>query len=350
MGAFQKMDGIAAVSQGHMDTLFADHGYPEHRMDIIPGGINESIFSPKKLTRPQKLAARESLIDEVNASRQENDIPEIPETSAEAIKSGRVIFGFGRMVEAKGIVNAVKSMKHTLEEHPDAVYVYAGGNIPPKQEEEKRVLEQSLEYAREHGYEDRIVFLGRQDQIKCSEWLDASDVYLHAANLEPFGLAPQEAAATGIPVVLSMNAGVAEVLRNNRQALHVDPLNPEDISKQTSMVLSNPKTLGRRLSDQALLYIEKEATWSGRTSQLLKFAQDAHEYTNVPAPLKTITDADPKKAERLLSEREPSKSQTADQRALMREARGIMLDLVSTVRTGPAVVLEIDNDKLEAEG
>ena len=128
----------------------------------------------------------------------------------------------------------------------------------------------------EHGYEDRVVFLGRQDQQTINQWLNVSDIYLHAAHLEPFGLAPQEAASTGIPVVMSMNAGACDVLKNNQHVLHTDPKKPVDIAKQVGRLLSNPH-LATRCAQQAVETIQATCTWEARASDLDSFAHEAEE-------------------------------------------------------------------------
>lgn len=261
LSALAHVDGVACVSSAHLNSLFDDYSYPEDQMAVIPGGINHAVF------RQIKGVSRDDLIAPLE------DRDDLSDATRAAIRDGHVVFGYGRFVRAKGILNAVKAMEHILTAHPDAVYVYAGGNMPPKSEEEKALYLECMDHARAKGYADRIAFLGRQDQTVIAQWLNASNAYLHCALLEPFGLAPQEAAATGIATVISKNAGVSEVLENNIHTLHTDPQSPRDIAKQVGRVLSNP-ALGHRLAMMAVDYINNQATWAARAQQTVDFLQE----------------------------------------------------------------------------
>lgn len=265
LSALSRADGMICVSQTHMKYLFDDYGYLEDQMAIVPGGIKGDVFYKK--SEAEKIGLKEGLLANLKESR-----PDICDETFNALQNGQIVFGFGRLVRAKGVVNAVKSMEIILQRFPQAVYVYAGGNVPGKTEEEVSLLDEALEFAKSRGYADRVIFLGRQDQSDIADWLAVSNVYLHAAGLEPFGLAPQEAAATGIPCVISKYAGVAEVLENNIHALHIDPDNTKDIAKQVGRLLSN-SDLADRLSEQAVEYVEKNATWAGRAKHIIDFIQ-----------------------------------------------------------------------------
>jgi glycosyltransferase involved in cell wall biosynthesis len=234
-------------------------------MTIVPGGINQTVFH--KIDAP-KGDIRKSFIESEGNSL----TPEQKEIMGSA--DTNIILGFGRMVEAKGILQAVKAMEHILKEDPKAAYVYIGGNVPPKNEEERHVYKSALEYAKDHRYSDRIQFLGRRDQSVINQCLNFSKAYLHAAFLEPFGLAPQEAASTGIPVVMSKEAGACDILHNNVHALHTDPTNPEDIAKQVIRVLKN-QALRERLATAAMEEINRTCTWDARAHQLDNFVEEA---------------------------------------------------------------------------
>ncbi len=265
IAALNKMDGMICVSQHHMKLLFTDYGFFEDQMAIIPGGANQKTFSNFNLSATEKHLEKDRLIAEALSHR-----TDIANSSREHIRNDNIIFGFGRLVEAKGVFNAVKSMEFTLKRFPNSVYVYAGGNIPPQNAEEKDLYDRCMAHAEEKGYKDRIIFLGRQDQKDIARWLNVSSVYLHAAYLEPFGLAPIEAAITGIPTVISKEAGVAELMENNEHTLHTNPEDPSDISKQVSRIINNP-LLASRLADEAQDVINQHATWDARAKQIVNF-------------------------------------------------------------------------------
>jgi mannosylfructose-phosphate synthase len=277
LSALASTDGVVCVSQAHMKLLFDDYGFPEDQMAIIPGGIKESVFYQK--SDEEKKGLKEKLISDLKSSR-----PDVADVTFSYLQTDDIVFGFGRLVRAKGVSNAVKALGFLLDSNPNTIYVYAGGNIPPKTEEERGILEEVTAYADAHGYKDRILFLGRQDQENIAKWLSISKIYLHAAGLEPFGLAPQEAAATGIACVISKYAGVAQVLENNIHVLHTDPENPADIAKQVKRLLHN-QLMVARLSKAAVEYIQRNATWDGRAKDIITFLQDEIRERYFPARL-----------------------------------------------------------------
>jgi sucrose-phosphate synthase len=64
---------------------------------------------------------------------------------------------------------------------------------------------------------------------------------------EPFGLSSLEAAALGVPVIVSRNAGVTEVLKS---CLQVEPLDADDLAEKILALIRRPK-LRLQLAEQA---------------------------------------------------------------------------------------------------
>ena len=281
--AIKRLDGIMPVSQGHLSILNKNYEYPLSQMQVIAGGINQRVFHPLNYTQEEKLSKRAILIEE--------HISIIGEERRSALQNGKIVLGFGRMILAKGIIEAVKSIEYLLKENLDVFYVYIGGNIPPQTPEEKKVFNKSLDYAKQNGYENRILFLGRQNQEKINQWLNVADVYVHSAYTEPFGLAPQEAASTGIPVVMSKFAGACDILKDNEHVMHIHPLKPEDIAQKVSLLLHD-KEVAARISTSAKEIVLRDCTWIARARALEKFcAKVEHEFmqerikaSNIPFP------------------------------------------------------------------
>lgn len=105
------------------------------------------------------------------------------------------------------------------------------------------------ERAKLDGLEHRIVFMGFRSDVP--RILSACDLMVHPARYEAYGLGVQEAIATGLPVLVSANAGVAERY-------------PTDLSE---LLITNPNDAGE-LADRLKHWRRNLGTWSSRVAAL----------------------------------------------------------------------------------
>jgi glycosyltransferase involved in cell wall biosynthesis len=83
--------------------------------------------------------------------------------------------------------------------------------------------------AREAGLSRWMHFLGFRSDVL--EWIGASDLMLHPARYEAYGLGVHEAICSGIPAMVSADAGVAERLEEPwRELLLRDPKDSEELA------------------------------------------------------------------------------------------------------------------------
>ena len=71
--------------------------------------------------------------------------------------------------------------------------------------------------ARKHGVQDRVHFLGKQDNV--NELLPLADLMLMPSEMESFGLAALEAMACRVPAVATRVGGVPELIENGRNGI-----------------------------------------------------------------------------------------------------------------------------------
>lgn len=72
-------------------------------------------------------------------------------------------------------------------------------------------------FAARHGVQDRIHFLGKQDNV--NELLPLADLMLMPSEMESFGLAALEAMACGVPTIATQVGGVPELIDDGRNGL-----------------------------------------------------------------------------------------------------------------------------------
>ena len=124
--------------------------------------------------------------------------------------SEKIVTFLGRVTFQKGPDYFVETAKRVLEKDPNVRFVLAGdGDMMPH----------IIERVAELGISDRFHFTGflRGDDI--NKMFGMSDVYVMPSISEPFGISPLEAMRARVPVVISKQSGVSEVLTH---AIKVD--------------------------------------------------------------------------------------------------------------------------------
>lgn len=128
--------------------------------------------------------------------------PKPKEFSFPEIGSHFVTF-LGRVTHQKGPAFFVEAAEKVLREFPDAHFIVAGaGDLLPHIIEKVAQLNMSANF-------HFTGFLSREQVDKV--W-SLTDVYVMPSVSEPFGIAPLEAIQGGVPVILSKQSGVAEVM------------------------------------------------------------------------------------------------------------------------------------------
>ena len=134
----------------------------------------------------------------------------------------------GRLTQQKGPDYFLRAAQKVLSLEPDVKFVIAGkGDL----------LDDLKELAEELGIKRKVVFTGFLKKDPVAKAFKAADVYVMPSLSEPFGIAPLEALAHDVPVIISRQSGVAEVLRH---VLKVDFWDTEDLANKILAVLRHP--------------------------------------------------------------------------------------------------------------
>jgi glycogen(starch) synthase len=96
-----------------------------------------------------------------------------------------------------------------------------------------------------------------------------TDVYVMPSVSEPFGIAPLEAIAQGVPVIISKQSGVSEVMAD---ALKVDFWDTEALAEAICSLLYR-KTLSKVLRRRSLDSLQR-VTWESAATKLNQLYHD----------------------------------------------------------------------------
>jgi len=160
----------------------------------------------------------------------------------------RFIVGVGSFDSIKGIDLAVKAVALLPEPRPPLVWIANSGN-----ETYKRTI---CELARSSGVDLRIQMAISDSELIAT--LNKAALLLYTSRLEPFGFAPLEANACGLPVVGVAEGGIRETVQDGVNGFLVDP-EAESIARAANRLLQNP-ALARQMGENAAVNVQR--TWN----------------------------------------------------------------------------------------
>ena len=127
-----------------------------------------------------------------------------------------------------------------------------------------------VERAASLGLARHVRFTGFLSGSDVERMYRTADVYVMPSVTEPFGIAPLEAIALDVPVIVSRNSGVAEVLRS---ALKVDFGNVDDLADKIIAVLTRPALRAALVAEGRRELTEMR--WERRAERLIDVYKDA---------------------------------------------------------------------------
>lgn len=158
----------------------------------------------------------------------------------------QVVF-LGRLTFQKGPDHFLRAAQLVAKAVPEAKFVYCGTGD---------MFDQLRAMSHRMGIEDRVHFAGFVSPHEAEEILKRSRVLVMPSVSEPFGLVALEAIHCGIPVIMSKQSGVKEVLH---RALQVDFWDHEKLADQMIASL-RLKDLSKQLVDEGMEQV-RQLSW-----------------------------------------------------------------------------------------
>jgi len=166
-------DAVIAVSELTKGILIDKYSIPGHKVSVVYNGMPESGF--------------ERIVPVVRPFRE------------------KIITFVSRITYQKNPENFLCAARRILDKDDNFRFIMAGnGNL----------LHPMIERAAKLGISSKIHFPGFLDRPAMSRLFSMTDVYVMPSVSEPFGISPLEAIQAGVPVIVSRQSGVQEVLRH----------------------------------------------------------------------------------------------------------------------------------------
>lgn len=116
----------------------------------------------------------------------------------------KIVTFLGRITFQKGPEYFVEAAAKVLKQVPEARFVMAGSGD---------MLNKIILRVARLGISDRFHFTGFLKGDDVNKMFSLSDVYIMPSVSEPFGISPLEAMKSNVPVIISKQSGVAEILK-----------------------------------------------------------------------------------------------------------------------------------------
>lgn len=143
-------------------------------------------------------------------------------------KDEKIVLFLGRITMQKGPEYFLHAAKKVLELMDDVKFVMVGSGD---------MMHRSIEMAAELGIGHKVLFTGFLRGEEVNKIYQMADLYVMPSVSEPFGIAPLEALNHDVPVIISKQSGVSEVLTH---ALKVDFWDTNEIANKIIAVLKYP--------------------------------------------------------------------------------------------------------------
>ncbi len=173
----------------------------------------------------------------------------------------KIVLFLGRITMQKGPDYFLRAAKKVLEKMDNVKFVMAGSGD---------MMHRAVEMAAELGIGSKVLFTGFLRGEDVGKIYKMADLYVMPSVSEPFGIAPLEALDNDVPIIISKQSGVSEVIKH---ALKVDFWDVDEIANKIVAVLKYPP-LGITLRSHGNYEVRK-LRWKDSAQRCAKIYEEA---------------------------------------------------------------------------
>jgi sucrose-phosphate synthase len=232
----------------------------DSKYSVVPPGVNTDIF-----------AASPTELDTIIEKRYKEAVERFSKPSRLQLP---MIIISSRLEQKKNHMGVVRAFSSDgkLNSSCNLIIVTRGLNNPydeykSLQEPDRTVLGEIIDHIFKNNLEERVLFMNIENQLELSALYRIGakrrSVFALTSLYEPFGLAPIEAMACGLPAVATSNGGPTESMRENNveYGVLVDPLETDDIARGLKRVLFTSEDFWNELSSRGIDRVTEKYTW-----------------------------------------------------------------------------------------
>ncbi len=177
------------------------------------------------------------------------------------IQNKKIVFYIGRLSMHKGPDHLLRAAQKVLEKDSNIVFVFGGKG-------EMRC--QLIEMAIQMGIIDKVIFTGFISDQQRNQFFQSAHLYVLPSVSEPFGIVALEALSNNVPILISKQSGVSEVLNH---CLKVDFWDVNQMANKILAVLQYPvlqKSLLSNGAQEVKKFAGPEFNWDKRAKECIE--------------------------------------------------------------------------------
>lgn len=228
------------ANSSYTASLARNAGVPEHRIAVIPPGID-----PPRFAAPANMDASKKQL---------------------GLEEKQIILFVGRLAKRKGVKEFIeKSFVNIVREIPQVCFIIAGDNPLESLTHRDDVLSGIKEVIARLHLQDHVLLLGAVSDEQIVALYQMSDVVILPAlpmkeDVEGFGIVLLEAAAAAKPTVATRVGGISDAVDHGNGGILVAPGDYDELSKAVIELLRDDelrKALGSYGSD----WVQEKFAW-----------------------------------------------------------------------------------------
>ena len=249
------------------------------KFNIVPPGVNKKIYFPYTNKELRLNDSGKELEDLLFNNSEDPDVVGFLEDP------GKIpLFPLARLDKIKNITSLVEWYGQSEELQKIANLILVAGKIDVNQSvdnEEKEQIElmhQLIEKYELHGKIRWIGKLFRKDRTGEVYRIiaDHRGIFIQPALFEGFGLTVLEAMRSGLPVFATLYGGPLEIILDEVNGFHIDPMNKEETTQKILTFLLESKKdpkLWDKISEKAIQRVDSAYNWDLYAHNLLSLAK-----------------------------------------------------------------------------
>jgi glycogen synthase len=217
-------DRVVAVSEFTKSICTERYGVPAPKVDVVYNGIDRDADQP--------------------------------EPGAQIESKDKIVLFLGRITMQKGPEYFIAAAKRVLEKVKNVKFVVAGSGD---------MTTRMIELAAQMGIGSKVLFTGFLRGRDVERVFGMADCYVMPSVSEPFGISALEAVHHDVPVIISKQSGVSEVLTH---VLKVDFWDTDEMANKIVAVLRHPP-LSQTLRHHGPFELRR-LTWEGAAEKCVR--------------------------------------------------------------------------------